>query len=221
MLAPLRPDLIVSGGFPWRIPADVLALPRLGAINFHDALLPRHRGPNATGWAFRMGDTETGLTIHRLTPEFDTGPILAQAGVPITDDDNLSSLMAKLVDRAPGLLRRALERVAQGEEGDPQDESQATEAGLFEDAWRIIDWNQSARTIHNQVRSWVGFRDIPAGALGDIDGETVQITKTRLAPTGPAKQKPVQPGTVVRRDDESLVVQCGDGPIAILSWSPA
>lgn len=221
MLAPLRPDLIVSGGFPWRIPADVLALPRLGAINFHDALLPRHRGPNATGWAFRMGDTETGLTIHRLTPEFDTGPILAQAGVPITDDDNLSSLMAKLVDRAPGLLRRALERVAQGEEGDPQDESQATEAGLFEDAWRIIDWNQSARAIHNQVRSWVGFRDIPAGALGDIDGETVQITKTRLAPTGPAKQKPVQPGTVVRRDDESLVVQCGDGPIAILSWSPA
>ena len=221
MLAPLRPDLIVSGGFPWRIPADVLALPRLGAINFHDALLPRHRGPNATGWAFRMGDTETGLTIHRLTPEFDTGPILAQAGVPITDDDNLSSLMAKLVDRAPGLLRRALERVAQGEEGDPQDESQATEAWLFEDAWRIIDWNQSARAIHNQVRSWVGFRDIPAGALGDIDGETVQITKTRLAPTGPAKQKPVQPGTVVRRDDESLVVQCGDGPIAILSWSPA
>lgn len=221
MLAPLRPDLIVSGGFPWRIPADVLALPRLGAINFHDALLPRHRGPNATGWAFRMGDTETGLTIHRLTPEFDTGPILAQAGVPITDDDNLSSLMAKLVDRAPGLLRRALERVAQGEEGDPQDESQATEAGLFEDAWRIIDWNQSARAIHNQVRSWVGFRDIPAGALGDIDGETVQITKTRLAPTGPTKQKPVQPGTVVRRDDESLVVQCGDGPIAILSWSPA
>lgn len=221
MLAPLRPDLIVSGGFPWRIPADVLALPRLGAINFHDALLPRHRGPNATGWAFRMGDTETGLTIHRLTPEFDTGPILAQAGVPITDDDNLSSLMAKLVDRAPELLRRALERVAQGEEGDPQDESQATEAGLFEDAWRIIDWNQSARAIHNQVRSWVGFRDIPAGALGDIDGETVQITKTRLAPTGPAKQKPVQPGTVVRRDDESLVVQCGDGPIAILSWSPA
>ena len=54
MLAPLRPDLIVSGGFPWRIPADVLALPRLGAINFHDALLPgtaartRPGGPSAS-----------------------------------------------------------------------------------------------------------------------------------------------------------------------------
>src|SRR4051812_31098044 len=68
MLAPLQPDLIISGGVPWRIPTDVRALPRLGAINFHDALLPRHRGPNAMGWAFRSGDAETALTIHRLTP---------------------------------------------------------------------------------------------------------------------------------------------------------
>jgi methionyl-tRNA formyltransferase len=220
MLAPLRPDLIISAGFPWRIPADVLALPRLGAINFHDAILPRHRGPNATGWAFRMDDTETGLTIHRLGSEFDTGPVLAQVRVPITDDDDMSTLMAKMVNHAPGLLRQALERVARGDPGDVQDESQATEAGLFEDAWRIIDWSQPARTIHNQVRSWVGFRDIPAGALGEIDGETLQITKTCLAPDGPIDHAPAPPGTVLLRDGERLVVQCGDGPIEILASSP-
>jgi methionyl-tRNA formyltransferase len=221
MLTPLRPDLIISGGFPWRIPADVLALPRLGAINFHDALLPRHRGPNATGWAFRMDDTETGLTLHRITPEFDTGPILAQVRVPITDDDNLSTLIAKIVDHAPGLLRQALERVARGDEGELQDESQATEAGLFEDAWRIIDWSQPARTIHNQVRSWVGLRDIPLGALGEIDGEMLQIARTRLVPAGAMTQEPVPPGTVLRRDGERLIVQSGDGPIEILAWFPA
>ena len=109
------------------------------------------------------GRRRDGLTIHRLTPEFDTGPILAQARIPITDDDDLSTLMAKFVDHAPGLLRQALERVARGDPGDAQDESQATEAGLFEDAWRIIDWSQPARTIHNQVRSWIGLRDIPLG----------------------------------------------------------
>jgi methionyl-tRNA formyltransferase len=221
MLAPWRPDLIISGGFPWRIPADVLALPRLGAINFHDALLPRHRGPNATGWAFRLDDTETGLTIHRITPEFDTGPVLAQAGVPITDDDNLSTLMAKIVDHAPALLRQALERVARGDPGDAQAESQATEAGLFEDGWRIIDWSQPARTIHNQVRSWVGLRDIPLGALAEIDGETLQITRTRLTPDSPTTREPAPPGTVVHRDGERLVVQCGDGPIESLAWSSA
>ena len=221
MLTPLRPDLIFSGGFPWRIPADVLALPRLGAINVHDAPLPRHRGPNATGWAFRGGDTETALTIHRITREFDAGPILAQVRVPITDDDDLTTLMAKLVDHAPGLLRQALERVARGDEGESQDESQATEAGLFEDAWRIIDWSQPARTIHNQVRSWVGLRDIPLGALGEIDGETLQITRTRLVPAGTTKHEPAPPGTVLQRDGERLIVQSGDGPIEILAWSPA
>jgi methionyl-tRNA formyltransferase len=221
MLAPWRPDLIISGGFPWRIPAEVLALPRLGAINFHDALLPRHRGPNATGWAFRLDDAETGLTIHRITPEFDTGPVLAQARVPITDDDNLSTLMAKIVDHAPALLRQALERVARGDPGDAQAEGQATEAGLFEDGWRIIDWSQPARTIHNQVRSWVGLRDIPLGALAEVDGETLQITRTRLIPDSPTAREPAPPGTVVHRDGERLIVQCGDGPIEILAWSSA
>src|SRR5215218_8400398 len=125
MLAPWKPDLIVSGGFPWRIPADVLALPRLGAINFHDALLPRHRGPNATGWAFRLGDAETAMTIHRLTPEFDAGPILAQAVVPITDDDDMTTIRSQFQAHMPRLLEHALERIARGEAGDPQDESQA------------------------------------------------------------------------------------------------
>jgi methionyl-tRNA formyltransferase len=219
MLAPLRPDLIISGGFPWRIPADVLALPRLGAINFHDAPLPRHRGPNATGWAFRLGDAETAMTIHRLTPEFDAGPILAQARVPITDDDDMATIVAQFGDHMPNLLRQALERIARGEEGDPQDERQATEAGLFEDVWRVIDWTQPARTVHNQVRSWVGFRDIPAGALGEVDGETWQITKTRLLPVETEPREVVPPGTVVHRDGERVVVQCGDGPIEILAWS--
>ncbi|MBA3450932.1 MAG: methionyl-tRNA formyltransferase [Chloroflexia bacterium] len=218
MLLPLQPDLIVSGGFPWRLPADVLALPRLGAINFHDALLPRHRGPNATGWVLRAGDAETGLTVHRLTPEFDAGPILAQARVPITDDDDWSTVLPKFTALVPGLLHRALERVARGESGDPQDESQATEAGLFEDAWRVIDWSQPARTIHNQVRSWIGLRDIPPGALGQIDGETLHITRTRFLPADPGDREPAPPGTIVRRDGDHLVVQSGDGPIEILTW---
>lgn len=221
MLAPLRPDLIVSGGFPWRIPADVLALPRLGAINFHDAPLPRHRGPNATGWAFRLGDAETALTVHRITPAFDAGPILAQARIPIGDEDDWSTIMPQIMTHAPGLLRQALERIARGDPGEPQDEALATEAGLFEDAWRVIDWTQPARTVHNQVRSWIGMRDIPPGALGELDGRAVHVTKTRLIPDGSASAESAPPGTVLQRDDERLVVQCGDGPIEILAWSPA
>ena len=69
--------VIITGGMAWKLPADLLALPRLGAINIHPALLPRHRGPSPFEAAFRAGDTETGLTIHRMAADFDTGPILA------------------------------------------------------------------------------------------------------------------------------------------------
>jgi methionyl-tRNA formyltransferase len=220
MLAPLRPDLIVSGGFPWRIPDDVLALPRLGAINMHPALLPRYRGPAAVEWALRNGDAELGFTIHRIAPDFDTGPILAQVRIPIADEDDIDSLVAKFGSVLPGLLGEALKGVARGDPGEPQDEAEATYAGLFDDEWRDIDWRQPARTIHNQVRSWTGMRDTPLGALGEIDGETMQITKTRLVANEPAIPAPAPPSTIVRRNGERLVVQCGDGPIEIVSWSP-
>jgi methionyl-tRNA formyltransferase len=220
MLAPLRPDLIVSGGFPWRIPDDVLALPRLGAINMHPALLPRYRGPAAVEWALRNGDAELGFTIHRIAPDFDTGPILAQVHIPIADEDDIDSLVAKFGSVLPGLLGEALKGVARGDPGEPQDEAEATYAGLFDDEWRDIDWRQPARTIHNQVRSWTGMRDTPLGALGEIDGETLQITKTRLVANEPATPAPAPPSTIVRRNGERLVVQCGDGPIEIVSWSP-
>jgi methionyl-tRNA formyltransferase len=221
MLAPLAPDLIICGGFPWRIPPEVLALPRLGAINFHDALLPRGRGPNASGWAFRTDEAETGFTVHRLTPAFDAGPVLAQARVPITDDDDMVTLRLKFATVIPELLRTTLARIARGEEGEPQDESQATEAGLFEAGWRIIDWNQPARTIHNQVRSWVGLRDIPRGAIGVIDGQTWQITRTRLLPVDPVGGGEILAGTVLQRDEDRVVVQCGNGPLEILVWTLA
>jgi methionyl-tRNA formyltransferase len=220
MLAPLRPDLIISGGFPWRIPSEVIALPRLGAINMHPALLPRYRGPAAIEWALRNGDAELGFSVHRLAPDFDTGPILAQTRIPIADDDDIDSLVAKFGPVLPGLLGQALERVARGDPGEAQDEAEATYAGLFDEEWRTIDWDQPARTIHNQVRSWIGQRDIPLGALGEIDGETLQITKTRLLPVESQPGEPIVAGTVLRRDDERMVVQCGDGTIEILKWSP-
>jgi methionyl-tRNA formyltransferase len=220
MLAPLRPDLIISGGFPWRIPSEVIALPRLGAINMHPALLPRYRGPAAIEWALRNGDAELGFSVHRLAPDFDTGPILAQTRIPIADDDDINSLVAKFGPVLPGLLGQAIERVARGDPGEAQDEAEATYAGLFDEEWRTIDWDQPARTIHNQVRSWIGQRDIPLGALGEIDGETLQITKTRLLPVESQPGEPIVAGTVLRRDDERMVVQCGDGAIEILTWSP-
>ncbi len=214
MLAPLRPDLIVSGSFPWRIPDEVLALPRLGAINLHPALLPKGRGPNPIRWAIRNGEHEIGLTVHRTSSDFDTGPILAQGSFTIGEEESGDGILERLADMAPGLVEQALARIARGEPGEPQDETQASYAGEFEEAWRTIDWGQPARAIHNQVRSWSFFGD---GAHGEIDGRLLKITGTRLAPEGATGSLP--PGTLLQQDEERLTVQCGDGPLEIVAWS--
>jgi methionyl-tRNA formyltransferase len=218
MLAPLRPDLIFSCGFMWRVPPDVLQLPRLGVINLHLGLLPERRGANPVGWAFREDDREQGATIHRMNEGFDTGPILAQIRIPVGDDDDMSDLFPRIAASIPEALGRALARVAQGDPGDPQDESRAFYADLFTDDWREIDWSQPARTVHNQVRSWFGVRGTARGVFALLDGERSLITKSRLVDDAGVS---LAPGATLRRDDGTLLVGCGDRPLAILAWEPA
>jgi methionyl-tRNA formyltransferase len=133
MLEPLRPDLLVATTFPWRFPADLLALPRLGAINAHPALLPTYRGTGTPMWLFRNGEPKTGWTLHRMANDFDIGPILAQTSFAIDDDDDWPALVNKYVTAFWPLWEQALPRIAAGDPGDPQDESQASYYGAFPD----------------------------------------------------------------------------------------
>ncbi len=219
MIAPLRPDLIITGGFPWRIPNEVIELPRLGTINMHPAPLPKYRGPYSVEWAFRNGDSEFGITVHRMAGEFDTGPILAQGVLPLSDDDTLNELMQSIGTLIPGLLTQAIERVLRGEPGEKQDERFASYAGPFEPEWRSIDWTRPARTVHNQIRSWTGNRGMPAGAIGEVDGERLTFFRSRVPPpTEPPLTHPA--GTLLHRDADRIRVQCGDGPLDLLAWEP-
>ncbi len=215
MIRPLKPDLIWVAAFNWKIPADVLGVPPLGVINRHDALLPKYRGRNATGWALRNDEPEYGVTVHYMTPNFDDGPVISQRHIPITDDDyDFESLRSSYIRAATEVALDALDKVAAGDPGIPQDESQATHTqGVFEPEWRHIDWTAPARNIFLQVRSWYGARDVPRGAFGKIDGETMLVTKTQLvdqSPTGLA------PGTVIQRGADGILIQCGDRPLLLL-----
>lgn len=216
MLLPFHADLFWVVGFMRILPEDVVNMPRLGTVNTHGGILPRYRGPNPPGWCFREDTGELGFTIHRMTPVVDGGPILAQARLAYGDDDDFESLMPRWFGLVPDLAARALQRVEAGDPGDPQDESQAGYAGFFEPEWRQVDWSKPARFIHNQVRSWVGDRGVPRGAFGEINGEQHLIIKTQLAPD--PRPASVAPGKLLERDESSLLVQCGDGPLRILRW---
>ena len=221
MIAPMRPDILISGGFPWLLPEDVIRLPRVAAINGHPSLLPRYRGPHSLSWVFRDDAPEAGFTVHMLDGSFDTGPILAQRSVPVLDSDDVHALLGRMGEQMPGVVAEALQKLAHGTPGTPQNESQSSYAPALEPEWRFIDWNQPSRTIHNQVRSWTGMRGIALGAIGEIDGAPTVITRTALSGSDATTPNRGRPGDIIERSDGQILVQCGDLPIALLDWHAA
>lgn len=220
MIRPMKPDLIVCVGFNWKIPADVLNVPRFGAINGHDAVLPKNRGRNATGWALRTGDPVYGATMHRMTPEFDDGAILSQRSIPIADDEDIDDVIPKFFNAALETLSEALDRVVAGSPGTPQDEAQVTYSpGLFEPEWREVSWDKPVRDVFFQIRSWYGVRGVPRGAFAEVDGERVLITKAKPVYEEIGSYN-ASPGAILSRDDDEILIHCADGPLRIMNWEP-
>jgi methionyl-tRNA formyltransferase len=206
-IAPLlrgyEPDLLLCAGFPWKIPADALAVPRLGAMNGHPSLLPEYRGPSPMAWAIRNGETEVGFTFHRMDAELDTGAILAQGTVALGDEHSWDELTPKLIGLVSELLPKALARIEQGDPGDPQ--SGGSYYSFFEPEYAWIDWTKPAAEIHTQVRSWrfASAGTEPRGALTELDGETVRILRVSMEPA------------------DGRAIECGDGTLWIVETEPA
>lgn len=103
--------LVVSANNAWIIPPDVLANPALRFINYHNSLLPRHRGRNAPTWAIFSGDQNAGATWHLLDSGIDTGPILAQTPVPVSPHTTALQLVAHCMQAAAELFRQFLPNI--------------------------------------------------------------------------------------------------------------
>lgn len=202
-LAALQPDLFVVVAFRI-LPASLLTIPTYGAINLHASLLPRYRGAAPINWAIINGDKETGVTIFRLRPTVDTGNILAQRAVPITEEDTAGTLAARLANVGAELLGETVEKIAAHQISEqPQDEQLATPAPKIFPELGEIDWYKSAFTIKCLIH---GLAPEP-GAFTFFKGKRLKILRARYSPGG----QPAEPGTLVRRDKKELAVQTGEG----------
>lgn len=206
MLRSLEPDLIFTTGFSWKLPPDLLALPRLGCVNGHPALLPKYRGPNPLFWHFMNDERQGGLTMHRMDADFDTGAILVQRAVEITPDDDIDSFFPELVATGGPMIAEMLQAVAAGDPGTPQPSEGASYAPLCTDVERRLDWARPATYLRNQVRGWGS-----QGALATIEGQTYLACRARVIPTATT----AQPGALLERTDTTLLVQTGEGALLI------
>jgi methionyl-tRNA formyltransferase len=180
-----EPELGLCAGFSWLLPPEVLAVPRLGVVNSHPSLLPRHRGPFPFAWAVRENDPELGVTVHLMDERFDTGPILAQGSRPMPADTTLEGLLPTLRELNGELVPRALRRVLDGDRGDPQTEDGATYAGPFGEDYAELDFNRTRAELHRQVRAWhlMWDRSI-VGPVATAGGRRVRVLEATLEDPG-------------------------------------
>lgn len=153
-IAKLNPEYIFSFYYRNLLSEPLLATARKGAFNLHGSLLPKYRGRAPANWVLVNGETETGVTLHRMVKRADAGAILAQQKVTIERSDTGLSLHTKLRDAAAALLRDALPQLAQGKLSETaQDESKATYFGRRTAADGKLDWKQPAEQLFNLVRA--------------------------------------------------------------------
>ena len=153
-IAKLNPEYIFSFYYRNLLSEPLLATARKGAFNLHGSLLPKYRGRAPANWVLVNGETETGVTLHRMVKRADAGAILAQQKVSIDRTDTGLSLHAKLRDAATVLLRDALPQLALGKLTETaQDESQATCFGRRTAADGKLDWKKPAEQLFNLVRA--------------------------------------------------------------------
>lgn len=107
-----QPELVVLAGF-MRILTDEFVNHYAGRmINIHPSLLPRYKGTNTHARAIEAGDTEAGCSVHLVTAELDSGPVLLQARVPILEGDTAESLAARVLEQEHRIYPEAIRQFA-------------------------------------------------------------------------------------------------------------
>ena len=154
-LAAFAPDLIVVTAFGLLLPPEVLSLPKSGCVNVHPSLLPRHRGPSPIAATILQGDETTGVTIMLMDAGMDTGPVLSQKDVPVSDEETTGSLGTKLARIGAQLLIETLPLWVEGRiKPRPQEESKASYSKMIKKEDGEVDWRLSTKELWRRVRAF-------------------------------------------------------------------
>lgn len=211
-LRELQIDLIVIVAFRI-LPGEVLAIPRLGAVNLHPSLLPKYRGAAPIPWTLAHGDTETGITVFFLNQVVDGGDIIEQTHEPIECRETAGELSRRLSEKGAGLLVSCVDRIADNRVVPlRQNDTLATPAPKLKKEDGRIDFTQPVKVIYNRIR---GFTPAP-GAFTMYKGKRLQVLRCEPG-VGPGG-KPA--GTVLAVGPEGLWVQTGEGVLKILTVKP-
>lgn len=208
LIAALAPDLLLSYTFPSRIPAELRAVPRLGAVNLHPTPLPRFRGPNPARMVYEAEPT-IGATLHRTEEGWDTGAILGRAEGPVPAVPTVEALHAAWRELLVAALDEGIGRVVVGDRGEPQDDARASYAAAFSAEEHWLDWSWPAATLQRRAAA---LNLLVPRALALIDGVPVRVVDVR--PLG-HRQPPAGLAGTIEGEGGSRRIAVADGLVEV------
>lgn len=213
-IAACEVDVVVSMSFNQIFRAPFLTLPRIGTVNCHAGALPRYRGRNILNWALINGESEFGVTAHFVDTGIDTGDILHQEFVPISEGANYGDLLKLAYEACPRVLIAALDKLRDGT-ASPQPQDQLGE-GFYcgrrkpGDEW--IEWSWSAERIVNFIRAIAPPGPGATTALGD---QLVEVLDASYDPESVSYL--CTEGEIVGRDKSGVWVKASDRVVLLKS----
>lgn len=220
-LREFRADLFVVAAYGQILSARLLSIPPLGAINVHASLLPRHRGAAPIVYALLSGDAETGVSIFRIRPRLDAGPVLDMMSTPIHPKETAGDLEARLAALAPQLTLGVIDRLERGTAVEsPQDPHLVTNAPRLRKEQGEIDWSASSAAIDRHVRAMQPWPK-PSSSLFSAGRPPTRLLILDVDPVS-ADGGDALPGVVIAATpDEGLIVRTGDGAVRLNRIQPA
>jgi methionyl-tRNA formyltransferase len=212
-LASYSPDLQIVVAFRM-LPEKIWSFPPMGTLNVHGSLLPDYRGAAPINWAIINGETSTGVTTFQLQHAIDTGDILLQERIPISENMTAGELHDIMMEVGANVLVKTVNGLVQ------KNITATPQATLSIDkhAPKIftkdceIDWNQDVEHIHNMVRGLAPF----PGAITKVDGKVVKLFSTQKEIKIPKEA----PGTFIIEDKKIAKFACKNGYLLLndIQW---
>ena len=205
-LREIEADLFVVVAFRV-LPKHILEIPAIGSVNLHASLLPKYRGAAPIHWAVMNGEEETGCTIFFLDEQVDTGNIIQQETIGIGDNETTGEVYERLMHHGSDTLLKAVDLIASEKYTlKEQNDDEATPAPKLFREHTKVDFNNTAKDVHNKIR---GLSPFPT-AWAMYKGEKFNLYKSQLGPIAN-----VDVGELFVRDNR-LLVGCSDGTVELL-----
>ena len=203
-LKELAPDMIIVAAFGQIIPKTILDMPKYGCLNIHASLLPKYRGAAPIQQAVIDGEKESGVTIMKMGVGLDTGDMISQAVVPLTEDETGGSLFDKLAEEGAELLIRTIPSIVDGTAvyTKQPEESPTPYAAMISKKMGLMDFTKSATELERLVR---GLNPWPS-AYTFLNGKTLKVWKCSVESGNCGKETP---GTITGVDKKGIHVACG------------